>query len=232
MKPSIRFRVRNLRPLANASCVKSMVQTSSGDTGRFSGTRAAVVAEAYLRLALRLGIAVNAMEHNLVAGYQELQQEIREGRISDNEVFTWQKIAAFAASGPVFETFIQKQKAHNKVIRAADFLKEDETLAIFSHEDAERLKRYDTVFSPNNPDRYILTDDNRGELMVEMLREKAQLSMLINSATIGSNICDDETQDDPSDVVPMDFVESARECGEELEQWVEWKRRQLLAPVN
>jgi len=38
-----RFRVRNLRPLAKASCVKSMVQTWSGRTGSFRGTRAAAV---------------------------------------------------------------------------------------------------------------------------------------------------------------------------------------------
>jgi hypothetical protein len=190
------------------------------------------VAEAYLRLALRLGIAVNATEHDLVAGYEGLQREIREARISDNEVFTWQKIAAFSASGPVFETFILRQRTHNKVIRAADFLKADNAGAIFFHENAERLKQFDAVFSPNNPDRYILTEDNEGDLRLEMQHEQAQLSRLINSVAVGLNLSDETSEDDPSNAGPIDFMESARKCGEELEEWVEWKRRQLLTPVN
>src|ERR1017187_10295528 len=41
VQPSIRFRVRNRRPLANVSCVKSIVQTWSGSVGGVNTSRAA-----------------------------------------------------------------------------------------------------------------------------------------------------------------------------------------------
>jgi hypothetical protein len=94
------------------------------------------------------------------------------------------------------------------------------------------LKQYEAAFNFNNPDRYIITEDNRGEFVCEMLNEQAQLSCLINSASAGLNVCDETSEDDSSEDGPIDFMESARKCGEEVERWVEWKRQQLLGPLR
>jgi hypothetical protein len=174
------------------------------------------VAEVNLRLARRLGIAVNAVESELVDNDHDLPAEIKKAKISSDQVFTWRRIAARPERE--FEGFIHERRARKKTIRASDFLKADQMGAIFCHEDAERLKQYETAFNFHNPERYVLTELDRGELLMEMLYDRAD----------GEGVFDENTSDGSTG--GFDASAEGKRCEERLEAWAERKRTQLLAP--